>query len=82
MNARMILMVVSGSVRLSIETDSEVKEYYLNNRCTAIVVPEASWIKAFDFSSGAVLVGFSDKKYKDCEYIDNYNTFKELIRAK
>lgn len=58
MNAKVLFVAIAGSIRLSLETEGEVEEYYLNNKCKALVVPEASWIKAFDFSSDAVSNGF------------------------
>ena len=43
-------------------------------------VPPASWIKAYEFSTDAVLVGLSDKAYKDCRYIDDYDLYQKEIR--
>ena len=80
MNASFVYVALAGSVKLAIETDGVVKEYILSDRGTAIYAPPASWIKVYEFSSDAVLVGLSDKTYKDCRYIDDYNLYQEEIQ--
>ena len=80
MNASLIFVALAGSVKLSIETEGVREEYILSDKNTAVYTPPASWVKAYEFSDDAVLVGLSDKAYKDCRYIDDYNLYLEEIR--
>lgn len=80
MNASFVFVALVGSVKLAIEIEGDVTEYNLNDRSTAVYAPSASWIKAFEFRDDAVLVGLSDKAYKDCRYIDDYDLYREEIR--
>lgn len=82
MNASIVFVVVSGSVTLSIETSGIIKEYTLKERSKAVFVPYASWIKAYNFSSDAILICISDKLYQECIYINNYDQYKVLTRNK
>lgn len=81
MNASLVFVALAGSIKLTIETEGESEEYVLNDKSIAVYAPPASWVKAFDFSSEAVLVGLSDKAYKDCRYINDYNLYREEIRG-
>ena len=79
MNSAIVFMAMAGSVRLSVESDGETTEYLLDNKSIAVFAPQASWIKAYDFSIDAVLVGLSDRKYADCQYISDYGRYRELM---
>ena len=79
MNASIVFMALIGTIRLLIETSGEMTEYLIDSRSTAVFVPSASWIKAYDFSKNAVLVGLSDRRYVDCQYINDYERYKELV---
>ena len=79
MNASLVFVALSGSVKLTIEVDGRVEEYILQDKSMAVFAPPASWIKTSEFSSDAVLVGLSDKAYKDCRYIDDYILYHEEI---
>ena len=79
MNASLVFIAIAGSVRLLIEYGGIEKEYILDNKNHAVYVPVASWIKAYGFSSDAVLLGLSDKQYKDCDYVNDYNEYKRLM---
>ena len=80
MNATLIFLSLVGSVKLIIETEGVSKEYILSDKSTAVYTPPTSWVKACEFSSDAVLVGLSDKAYKDCRYINDYDLYQEEIR--
>ena len=79
MNASVLLIALSGTVTLSVESDGYMDNYLLDNKSVAVFVPEASWMRAYDFSSDAVLLAVSDKQYADCMYIDDYNKYKQLL---
>lgn len=79
MNASLIFIAISGSVTLSIECGGIEKEYRLDDKNHAVYVPPASWIRANNFTEDAVLIGLSDKQYKNCNYSNDYVEYKRLI---
>lgn len=80
MNASLVFVALAGSVKIAIETGGVSEEYILSDKSTAVYTPPGSWVKAYDFSDDAVLVGLSDKAYKDCRYIDDFGLYQEEIR--
>ena len=80
MNSSIVFLAMAGSVLLSVETDGEKAEYLLDKNTIAVFAPQSSWISAYNFSNDAVLVGLSDRRYADCQYINDYDRYKELIR--
>ena len=52
----------------------------LQDKTMGVFAPPTSWIKAYDFSKDAVLVGLSDKEYKDCRYINDYNQYQDEVQ--
>lgn len=80
MNSSIVFIMMAGNVRLSVEDAEGVTEYFLDRKSIAVFVPKASWIKAYNFSEDAVLVGLSDKVYTDCQYINDYDRYKKLLR--
>lgn len=75
MNARIAFVAVNGSVTISTEDQGDKKSYILNNKSTALIVEPGIWVRAHDFSEGAVLMCFSDKKYEECVYINNHDEY-------
>lgn len=71
MNSALVFIAMAGTVTLSVESDGETEEYLLNKKSTAVFAPQTSWVKAYNFSSDAVLVGLSDRRYADCQYIND-----------
>lgn len=79
MNSCIVFIAMAGTTKISVETDGEVIEYTLNNKMTAVFAPRASWIKAYDFSKDAVLVGLSDQRYADCMYVNDYDKYRKMV---
>ena len=78
MNAAIVFIAITGSAKIYIEEADGTKEYLLNNKSTAVYAPEASWIRAYDFSQDAILIGYSNKEYDECQYINDYSKYKML----
>lgn len=76
MNASTVFIAISGSVCLSIETNNVIKKYILSSKKMAVYAPATSWIKAYNFSEDAVLLGLSNREYRNCKYIDDYYEYK------
>ncbi len=76
MNASVFFIAINGSVTLSVEADGHIDEYRLQTSKLALYVEPAAWIKAYDFSSDAVLMCLSDKCYDQCDYVSDYSEYK------
>ena len=74
MNANLVLIAINGKVTVSVEAE-RLEEYCLDTDIKALYVPEASWIKAYDFSEDAILICFSDKQYDKCVYLNDYEEY-------
>ena len=79
MNASVVFIIISGSVTLSVEDEGHIDEYRLESNKWALYVKPATWIRAYDFSSDAVLMCFSDKSYDQCDYVSNYLEYKRRV---
>ena len=79
MNASVVFKKKKGSVTLSIEDEGHIQEYRLQSNKLALYVKPATWIKAYDFSSDALLVCLSDKCYDQCDYINDYSEYKRRV---
>jgi len=79
MNASVVLIAVAGKVKLTVESDGTSDEYVLDNKSVAVFVPEASWLRTYDFSADAVLLAISNKVYAECQYVDDYEKYKLLL---
>lgn len=80
MNSSIIFIALAGVVSLSIDYGKEKMEYRLEKKTIAVFAPQSSWIRAYNFSKDAVLVGLSDRRYADCQYINDYDRYRELMR--
>lgn len=81
MNASIVFIAMAGKVQLSVEEDGNATEYCLSSNVQAVYTSPGSWIKAYQFSEGAVLMGISDKRYQDCEYINDYQLYRNLVKG-
>lgn len=79
MNSSIVFLAMAGSVLLSVETKEEKAEYLLDRKTIAVFAPQSSWIKAYNFSNDAVLVGLSDRRYADCQYLNDYDRYRRLM---
>jgi len=82
MNSRIVLIAISGSVNISMEVDGSVEEYLLDRKNKALMVPAGAWIKAYNFSSDAVLLGLSELNYNDCIYITDYSKYRSVLKER
>ena len=80
MNSCIVFIAMAGTVKISVENKGQVQKYLLNGKTNAVFAPQSSWIKAYDFSKDAVLLGLSDRRYADCKYINDYSEYRKLLR--
>lgn len=82
MNASIILIAILGTVVVSVENNGQQEEYILNKSYIGLIIPQASWIRAYNFTQGTILLGLSDKSYQNCEYINDYETYLKRLGVK
>ena len=77
-----ILICVSGSCKIKIDDGKGGIEYFeLNTPETALYIGKMIWREMYDFSQGCVLLVIASQKYDPNEYIRDYNSFLELVKA-
>jgi len=79
MNADILLVAVNGSVTVSVEYDGISERFILKTKDKGLFINKSSWIKTSNFSEDAVLMCFSNKEYRSCEYINDYDEYKERV---
>jgi dTDP-4-dehydrorhamnose 3,5-epimerase-like enzyme len=81
-HSEFLLVVISGSCRVRIDTGFEKAEVLLNNPMEALYLNKMVWKEMFEFSHNAVLMVLSNELYDEKEYIRDYKTFLDLVSAK
>jgi dTDP-4-dehydrorhamnose 3,5-epimerase-like enzyme len=74
-----LFIVVSGSVRVRLETSSEQSEFILSTPTQGLLVPNMVWRLLDQFSDGAVLLVLASERYDEDDYVRNYEDFKALV---
>lgn len=77
--SKFLLVVVSGSCRVKIDTGTEQDEVLLNDPNVALYLDKMIWKEMFEFSYNAVLMVLSNELYDENEYIRDYEEFKKIM---
>lgn len=73
-----ILIAVNGVLELSLESGSgEVFKFVLDSPEKGVYIPKGYW-RDIRFSHNAVLLCLASEKYKEEDYIRNYNDFLKM----
>tara|TARA_B110001452_G_scaffold122025_1_gene101212 strand:- start:863 stop:1264 length:402 start_codon:yes stop_codon:yes gene_type:complete len=74
-----ILIAVSGSIKVTIETiRGEKYNFNLNKPNLGLFIPKKAW-RTMQYSHNAVQVCIASIKYEENDYIRDYKLFKNLI---
>lgn len=73
--SKFLLVVISGSCRVKIDTGKEQDNVLLNNPKKALFLNNMVWKEMYEFSHNAVLLVLSNEYYDESEYIRNYEDF-------
>ena len=74
-----LLVCVSGSCRVLVESPNGSDEFLLNSPTQGVYMSGLVWREMHGFSEDCVLVVFASEHYDESDYIRNYSEFKELI---
>lgn len=72
------LIAASGSFEVQLDDGLVKKNVMLNQPFRGLHIPPGIWASEVNFSSGAICLVLASNKYKEEDYIRNYNEFKEL----
>ena len=76
-----ILIAVSGSFHVTLDTGKEKQTFLLNHPYHGLLFDTKTWRTLDDFSSGAVCVVLASDFYDENDYIYDYNDFLQYINV-
>jgi len=77
-NLEQILIAVSGSINLSLETvEGEKFDYLLNSPDKGVYIPNKCW-RTMKYSHNAVQICIANMTYLKNDYINSYEQFKKI----
>ena len=76
-----LIIAISGSFDLTIDTGSEIQKFNLNRSYTAVYVPKMVWRSLDNFSTNALCLILASEDYNEEDYIRNYDKFKKLKKS-
>ena len=76
-----ILIAVSGSFHVTLDTGKEKQTFLLNHPYQGLLIDTRTWRTLDDFSSGAVCVVLASDFYDENDYIYDYNDFLQYINV-
>ena len=77
--SKFLLVVISGSCRVKIDTGTTQDDILLNNPYIALFIDNMVWKEMYEFSHNAVLMCLSNELYDENEYIRDYADYKAMI---
>lgn len=79
-HSEFLLIVISGSCRVKIDTGEKKDDILLNNPLQALYLNKLIWKEMYEFSHNSVLLVLSNKCYDEAEYIRDYNKFLNIVK--
>ncbi len=73
-----VIIAISGSFDVIIDTGTEIKKFTLNRSYRAVYVPKMVWRSLSNFSTNSLSLILASDKYREEDYIRDYKEFKEL----
>lgn len=72
-----VLIAVQGTLEVSLEKGEEIVSFSLNSPNQALILPAMYWSEVI-FGKGSVLLGLSNRKFSESDYIRDKNEFDAL----
>ena len=79
-NLEQVLIAVHGKVKILIKTPYEEEIITLDNPNKGLYIGPMIWREMFDFEDEAVLLVLANHEYDECDYIRDYNSYKEKAK--
>jgi dTDP-4-dehydrorhamnose 3,5-epimerase-like enzyme len=75
---KQVLICLNGKVEVLVNDGVKEKKYLLESPQQALYIPEMIWDEQIYLSEDTVLLVLSNMKYEPNDYINDFNTFKNL----
>lgn len=79
-NSEFLLIVISGSCRVKIDTGNKIDDVLLNKPHQALYLNKLVWKEMYEFSHNSVLLVLSNEYYDENEYIRDYDEFIKEVK--
>jgi dTDP-4-dehydrorhamnose 3,5-epimerase-like enzyme len=77
---KQFLVVVNGSCKITLDNGKTKKTFDLDKPNLGLFQDALIWGTMHDFSSDCVLMVLADEYYDASDYINNYDTFLEVVK--
>lgn len=74
-----VIIAISGSFDVTIDTGTEIYKFSLNRSYRAVYVPKMVWRSLSNFSTNSLCLILASDQYSEEDYIRDYLEFKNLI---
>lgn len=80
-NLKQILICLHGSCKIRLDNGKEKKVIPLERPYEGLYIESNMWREMFDFTDDAVLMVLASELYDENDYIRDYDTFLEYVKA-
>lgn len=77
-NTSQILIPVKGKVSIEVDDGKNTKTIFLEKPSQGIFIPKNIWRKVTSLTDDTLVLVLTDKLYKDCKKISDYQEFLDL----
>lgn len=81
-NLNEVIIAISGSFDVEVDTGMEIKKFSLNRSYKAVYIPKMVWRSLSNFSTNALCLILASDEYSSDDYIRDYDEFKILNSLK
>ena len=74
-----LIIAISGSFDVTIDTGKEIKKFTLNRSYKGVYIPKMVWRSLDNFSTNSLCLILASNAFDQEDYIRDYNDFKSLI---
>jgi hypothetical protein len=74
-----LIIAISGSFDVTIDTGTEIKKFTLNRSYKGVYIPKMVWRSLDNFSTNSLCLILASNAFDHEDYIRDYNDFKSLI---
>jgi WxcM-like, C-terminal len=76
-----LIVAASGSFDVVVDDGVHVERFFLNRSYHALYMPQMTWRKLDNFSSGSVCLVLASRHYDEADYIREYDEFLAGVRG-
>ena len=76
---RQFVIALSGSFNVTLDDGTEKRTFHLNHPYQGLLIEMGIWRTLDDFSSGAVCLVLASERYREDDYIYDYDEFQKYV---